>query len=99
MFKVCICNEIDSREKEESEEDNVDDIILYGQPVNVLNVTDKNEFEVDSDGINRIFMRPDLKDRKIVAVSVVGIFRKGKSFLLNYFLRYLYGNVSYLIIE
>ncbi|KAL7018733.1 hypothetical protein ACKWTF_010886 [Chironomus riparius] len=72
--------------------EDVKEFKLYGNPVNILNVTDRNEFIVDIEGINKILLRPDLIERKIVAVSIVGIFRKGKSFLLNYFLRYLYGN-------
>lgn len=33
-----------------------------------------------------------MKDRKVVVVSIVGAFRKGKSFFLDYCLRFLYGN-------
>lgn len=67
---------------------------LPGSPINILNVTEKNEFIVNSEEIDKIFDHDLLNDRRVVAVSIVGIFRKGKSFLLNYFLRYLYGSVS-----
>jgi hypothetical protein len=54
----------------------------------------KAKTTVIEDGIlESIFLHPMVKDRNIVTISVVGAFRKGKSFLLDYFLRYLYHNV------
>jgi atlastin len=58
------------------------------------------DFEVDKaiiqeDTISQIILHPEVKDRKIVSLSIVGAFRKGKSFLLDYMLRYLYATVSF----
>lgn len=49
---------------------------------------------MDNDTLNDMFLHPDVKDRKIVAVSIIGAFRKGKSFLMDYVLRFMYANVS-----
>jgi Guanylate-binding protein, N-terminal domain len=37
---------------------------------------------------------PKVKDRKVVIVSIAGAFRKGKSFFMDYCLRFMYSNVS-----
>ena len=41
----------------------------------------------------KMFENPFVKTRKIVALSIVGPYRKGKSLFLNYCLRYLYAHV------
>ena len=51
-------------------------------------------FELDEKTLEEILLSPRLKDRKVVVVSVAGAFRKGKSFLLDFFLRYLSAKVS-----
>ena len=49
--------------------------------------------------VERLFLHPLVSDRNVVIVSIGGAFRKGKSFLLNYMLRYLYANVRFIIIR
>jgi Guanylate-binding protein, N-terminal domain len=51
------------------------------------------------DSIEQLFMGPLVYDRDVVVVSIAGAFRKGKSFLMNYMLRYLYANVSWILID
>uniref|UniRef100_A0A183C8M9 GB1/RHD3-type G domain-containing protein n=1 Tax=Globodera pallida TaxID=36090 RepID=A0A183C8M9_GLOPA len=48
-----------------------------------------NEFVINSEAINRILHDPRYADKRVRLVSVAGAFRTGKSFILNFFLRYL----------
>ena len=47
------------------------------------------EFELNEDGLNSILNHEKAKDKPVVVISIAGDFRKGKSFMLNFFLRYL----------
>ena len=63
-------------------------------PVQLLNINGNDgELQFNQNTVNDLFMNPKLADRNVVVFSIVGAFRKGKSFLLNYVLRYLYSNV------
>ncbi|KAG8126693.1 hypothetical protein E2320_021987 [Naja naja] len=59
-------------------------------PVQVLIVKDDHSFELDEAALNRILLSKAVCDREVVAVSVAGAFRKGKSFLMDFMLRYMY---------
>ncbi|KAG8190116.1 hypothetical protein JTE90_026686 [Oedothorax gibbosus] len=59
-----------------------------GEAVTIVTAQDQT-FELKEDVLNSVLMKHDIKDKKIVVVSVAGAFRKGKSFLLNFLLRYL----------
>lgn len=50
---------------------------------------DLHTFALNDAELAQILLRPDVCDRKVAVISVAGAFRKGKSFLLNFFLRYL----------
>jgi hypothetical protein len=68
----------------------------HGESWNVLKVKPEGgDMEIDSQLIERLFMHPEVKNRKPVIISIVGAFRKGKSFFLDYCLRYLYKNVRF----
>lgn len=71
----------------------------HGSPENILKFKSNDQFEIENEKLKEIFMHPDVKNRKIVAFSVIGAFRRGKSFFLNYCLRYLYANVSNQVID
>ncbi|KAK2536580.1 Atl1 [Columba livia] len=59
-------------------------------PVQVLIVKDDHSFELDEAALNRILLAEAVRDKEVVAVSVAGAFRKGKSFLMDFMLRYMY---------
>lgn len=52
-----------------------------------------HKFELQLEKLKQIFESPNIKDRDVVILSIAGPYRKGKSFLLNFFLRYLYAQV------
>ena len=67
---------------------------LKGRPVPVVVTTDEHTFELDEDALNQILLSRAVRNKKVVVLSVAGAFRKGKSFLLDFFLRYLNAQVS-----
>lgn len=66
----------------------------HGSPLNIMHLSENQTVEVDWDSIDKTFLHPEVINRKIVVISIIGAFRKGKSFLMDYCLRYMYGNVS-----
>ena len=67
----------------------------YGEGVNVLKFDENNKPVIVQGALNGILNHVDVKNRKIVAFSIIGAYRKGKSFFLDYCLRFLYANVSF----
>ena len=65
------------------------DGILGARPIPVVIATGEHNFELDEKALEKILSGDDVKDKKVAVVSVAGAFRKGKSFLLDFFLRYL----------
>ncbi|CAH0592822.1 unnamed protein product [Chrysodeixis includens] len=49
----------------------------------------KQHYQVDVEALRSILLRDDVRDRSVVVVSVAGAYRGGKSFILDFFLRYL----------
>jgi len=58
-------------------------------PVNIIKDNGDHSFSLCENDLAAILMGPAVRDTKVVVVSVAGAFRKGKSFLLDFFLRYL----------
>ncbi|XP_011496219.1 PREDICTED: atlastin isoform X3 [Ceratosolen solmsi marchali] len=74
-------------EKVTMESGNEDDNL--GRPVQVVLTHPDHTFELDEEALTEILLQDDVKDRSVVVVSVAGAFRKGKSFLLDFFLRFM----------
>uniref|UniRef100_A0A3B5R8S1 Atlastin GTPase 1 n=1 Tax=Xiphophorus maculatus TaxID=8083 RepID=A0A3B5R8S1_XIPMA len=71
-----------------------DIMFLQTRPIQVLLVKDDHTFELDEAALSRILLSEEVRDREVVAISVAGAFRKGKSFLMDFMLRYMYNHVS-----
>uniref|UniRef100_A0A4W4GXD7 GB1/RHD3-type G domain-containing protein n=1 Tax=Electrophorus electricus TaxID=8005 RepID=A0A4W4GXD7_ELEEL len=60
-------------------------------PIQIVTVNkEKHSFDLDSKALERILLRPNVRDMDVVVLCVAGAFRKGKSFLLDFMLRYMY---------
>jgi c-di-AMP phosphodiesterase-like protein len=66
------------------------------EPVQLLNLASGNKSDIlyNEAAVRNLFLNPKLADRNVVVFSIIGAFRKGKSFLMNYVLRYMYAHVS-----
>lgn len=62
-----------------------------GEPVQIVRLDKKsNGLELNIDALAEICLNEKCRERPLCVVSIAGDFRKGKSFMLNFFLRYLY---------
>uniref|UniRef100_A0A672HCR1 Atlastin-3-like n=1 Tax=Salarias fasciatus TaxID=181472 RepID=A0A672HCR1_SALFA len=51
---------------------------------------DDHSFALDTEALSQILLAPEVRDKHVVVLSVAGAFRKGKSFLLDFMIRYMY---------
>lgn len=66
--------------------------IQSGHPIQIL-IPQNHSFDLNSNELETILKHDEIKERNVVVVSVAGAFRQGKSFLLNFYLRYLEAQV------
>lgn len=68
--------------------------VLSAEAVQIVKVNEEaHTFRLSEEDLTKLILQDNVKNRDIVIVSVAGAFRKGKSFLLDFFLRYLYARV------
>lgn len=75
------------------EEPLLDEVEAYGPIQIVIADEDNHEFSLDEEALERLLLQEHVRDLNVVVVSVAGAFRKGKSFLLDFMLRYMYNQV------
>ncbi|XP_069964130.1 atlastin isoform X1 [Bactrocera oleae] len=72
---------------------------MQGKPMQVISISRENDsssiLQLNEDELNEMLMDEKIKDRVVSVISVAGAFRKGKSFLLDFFLRYMYAKYVY----
>ncbi|XP_049878161.1 atlastin-like [Pectinophora gossypiella] len=61
-----------------------------GRGIQVVTPGPEHTFQLDEEALTQLLLKEDIRDRSVVVISVAGAFRKGKSFLLDFFLRYMH---------
>ncbi|GMR48211.1 hypothetical protein PMAYCL1PPCAC_18406, partial [Pristionchus mayeri] len=60
------------------------------KPIKIINVVEEeHSFKLNEKELESILLDKRVADKKVAVIGVAGAYRKGKSFLLNFFLRYL----------
>jgi atlastin len=65
----------------------------HGEGRNIISFSDNN-VNFDEVKLSHLLLHPQVKDREIAVISIVGAYRKGKSFFMDYCLRFMYAHVS-----
>lgn len=62
------------------------------QPVQIVQIVTTEsggrQLKLDTEALSSILLQDKVKDKPVAVVSIAGTFRTGKSFLLNFFIRY-----------
>lgn len=70
-------------------------MVTGGKPVQIVTVCkEDHSFSLDVEALSQVLLAPEVRNKHVVVVSVAGAFRKGKSFLLDFMLRYMYREVG-----
>lgn len=72
---------------------NADTDTSSGRAVQILR-PENHLLNFELNDLKQILECDEIRDRDIAVISIAGAFRKGKSFLLNFFIRYLDAEVA-----
>lgn len=64
------------------------------EAIQIFKSTDDHKFELNEEALEKVLLQNDIKELPVAVVSIAGAFRKGKSFMLDFFLRYLKAGVN-----
>ena len=64
-------------------------------PPQIIVAKPDRTFELDYEALQEILLTEEVRDRKVVVLSVAGPFRRGKSLLLDFIIRYLEKQVKH----
>jgi atlastin len=69
---------------------------MVGRPIEILASRDDHSLEFNEDALAAVLLQEHVKDKRMVVISVAGALWKGKSFLLDFLLRYMatQGNIG-----
>lgn len=72
--------------------DDVSSTIPEPGPVQIVQIVKTesggHQLKLDTEALSSILLQDKVKDKPVAVVSIAGTFRTGKSFLLNFFIRY-----------
>lgn len=89
------CDEDDDLLEEEEEEE-----VGVARPLQIVVANEEeHSFSLQEAALEQLLLQEEVQDLHVVVVSVAGAFRKGKSFLLDFMLRYMYKQVHWLVVH
>jgi atlastin len=64
------------------------------RPVKIIELDQDHKLILNEQNLKSILLHPKAKNKPVCLISIAGALRKGKSFLLNFFLRFFKSGVS-----
>lgn len=79
----------------------VEDQQNHDQPLKIIEIAEEekdgktvHELKLNEDNLKKIMLHPDVANNAVMIVAIAGALRKGKSFLLDFFIKYLEAQMS-----